>query len=459
MEQQDMQTVAAQTPVSPTPMADGPAVTVAAADVAQVTRGEPRPLGTVTAPASGVDIVRGSQRIPVIGEEGVQAGDRIVVPEGNRADLKFVTGVPDEMPVTAVLKGGSDASFNLKPVGNDQLEVVVDVAAGDIMVDASQTAADASKIVVHKAVAAGFALGDFGLAALAGAALLAALASGGDDDPAPTPMPTPAPTPMPTSPPTPAPTAPPGDAGVPLLNPTQVLLDLLPDIASNSALGPVVKAVEPVLDLASGVADVVNGLTAPLLGNNFKPSDTGPLDPVDNLVATLIHQVVEPLLNPVLTPLLGPAAAHGIGQTLITQVDFVTDGVQNLLGGSLLNLLGGGDAQGAAAGLSGLLGGGGNSTLQGLLQSPAAASGAPSTSTGGLLQVLNLGGVAGAVSPNVLLATVPEVTAPLQAAPAMGHPANDAAGLPQALLPLASHAGSADLVSHPLSGGLQQIHL
>lgn len=308
------------------------ASTAASAQVAAVPAASvaaPNAIGTISAPGPGAEIIRGGQRIPVIADEAVLAGDRIVVPQGMDANMKFVTAVPGEAPVTAVVKGGTDAVLNLKPPVNGLQEVAVDLASGDILVNATDVASDASKIIVKKA-AAGLGLADLGLAALAAGALMALGNNGGDDSPAPTPVPTPAPTPAPTAAPS---------AGVPLLDPSQNLLTQLPQDSSGAPLNPVLTGAAPVLGAVDSVAKVLNSATAPLLGGEFNPANTGMLDPLDSLVATLAGTGLKPVLDPVLTPLAGAGQANNVVHAVATQVDFVTDGLEHLLGANPLTNL------------------------------------------------------------------------------------------------------------------------
>lgn len=401
----------------------------AAAATTQATANAAPVIGTISAPKAGVEIVRGSQRIPVIADEAVVIGDRIVVPDSTQASMVFAAPAAGEDQVTATLKPGTDASFGWKQAESGLQEVTVDVASGDLVVNASDVAAEASKIVVKKPAVAGIAWGDLALGALAAAALVG-LATRDDGDNTPVPPPVTLPPAVPPqftvthapasvnegqavvftvtrtgdtsgtqtvnfttagvtagnskpatpgtdfSPATGSVTFAPGetsktftvdaltdsngnegpeafamtstvdgktvdtqtvvindvDPGVPLLNPTQVLLGQLPTQSGAGALTPVLVAATPVLNVVDSVSNVLNAATAPLLGSTFRPSDTGILDPVDSLGSTVVNSVAKPVLDAVLTPLAGANAAENAAKALTNQVDFVTDGVQNLLG-------------------------------------------------------------------------------------------------------------------------------
>ncbi len=346
---------------------------------------DPAGLGVITDASPGVEIVRDGSRIPVQAKQALIPGDRVLVPKDGFANAVFPGRLPDEAPLTGTFTGGTDAVVGVKAAplgGGEQLQV--DLASGDLIVAGAEDTAKATTLAVKKAGSAGSEGGIGWLLPFALGGLVGALASRGGDDgdgnTNPPPPPPPPPTPEPTPAPTPAPTPEPAGAG--LLDPTATVVDNLTDALDNSALGSsgLGSALQPVDDLISTVTDTGNGLLAPLLGDNFTTNSPNMLDPLDNLVA----QVVEPvggLLGGVLDPLLGQGAASTLTQPLTTQVDFLTDGLNNLAsgglggagGGGLGGLLGGlpgglpgGDTGGDAAGglggglggLSGLLGGG-----------------------------------------------------------------------------------------------------
>lgn len=122
------------------------------------------------------------------------------------------------------------------------------------------------------------------------------------------------------------------------------------------ALGGLGGSLAPVDGLVYSVTDAVNGLVAPLVGVEFFANSPNSLDSVD-VLGTDVTGLVQAPIMPVVDTLLGSGTTQTLINPLNLQVDFVSDGLNNLLNGS--GLLGG--VQGTGAGgllepLTGVLG-------------------------------------------------------------------------------------------------------
>lgn len=187
-------------------------------------------------------------------------------------------------------------------------------------------------------------------------------------------------------------------AGNGLLDPAATLVDNLTDSLNAGLLGGLGLGgvLDPVDSLVGTVADLGNNVLAPLLGESFVPNDPNGLDPVDNLVFG-VTDAAGGLLGGLLDPILGQGAVANLIAPLENQVDFLTDGVANLLGGEsgLLGGLLGGDG----GLLGGLLGGAGGGLLGGLPLVGSLAGGSAPASGGSILDdVLNAGPSNGSLS-------------------------------------------------------------
>lgn len=330
-------------------------------------------LGVITGATKGVEIVRDGAHIPVDQATALKAGDRVIVPDGGSANVDFPASAANPNPLVGVFAGGTDAVIGVKSLAPGVDQVVVDLAAGDFVVappDLSQI--ESSLAVRKKGQPAETGLGWLPLAALGLAGLAAAASGGGDDNSNPPPPPAPPPSnpppgPNPPSPPPvepppsnpppsepppapPPPAPPPASKGMGFLDPTATLFDHLTDglaaAPTTSALG---NALQPADDVVRTVTNTGNDLLAPLVGREFFADSPNSLDSVDSLV----HQVTDVVGGPV-TPLVDTLLTSGVTSSLAQpanlQVDFVTDGVNNLLGNT--GLLGIGDS----VGLPGILG-------------------------------------------------------------------------------------------------------
>lgn len=292
----------------------------------------PAGLGVITEASPGVEIVRNGSRIPVDGKQALIAGDRVIVPKDGFANAVFPGRQPSEAPLTGTFTGGTDAVVGVKPAalgGGEQLQI--DMASGDMVVVGADEVVKGTTLAVKKAGSAGSEGGVGWLLPLALGGLVGALAArddgdGGNNNPPPPPPPPPAP-PPPAPPPVPA-------TGQGLLDPAATLTDKLTDALDSGPLGALGlgSTLQPVDNLVNAVTHAGNGVLAPLLGDNFDANSPNALDPVDDL-ASQVTDGVGGLLSGVLDPLLGQGATNSLIAPLDNQVDFVTDGLANLLGG------------------------------------------------------------------------------------------------------------------------------
>lgn len=302
-------------------------------DTLSTTARDPAGLGVITEASAGVEIVRNGSRIPVDGKQALVAGDRVIVPKDGFANAVFPGRLPNEAPLSGTFTGGTDAVVGVKPAalgGGEQLQI--DMASGDMVVVGAEEAVKGTTLAVKKAGSAGSEGGIGWLLPLALGGLIGALAARDDGDNnnpdiPPPPPPPPAPPPAPTPPP-----APPMGQG--LLDPAATLTDNLTDALDNGPLGALGlgSTLQPVDNLVNAVTNAGNGILAPLLGDNFDPNTPNALDPVDNLVGE-VTDGVGGLLSGVLDPLLGQGATNTLIAPLENQIDFLTDGLANLLGG------------------------------------------------------------------------------------------------------------------------------
>lgn len=296
-----------------------------------VTR-DPAGLGVITQASPGVEIVRNGNRIPVDAKQALIAGDRVIVPKDGFANAVFPGRQVNEAPLTGTFTGGTDAVVGIKPAtlgGGEQLQI--DIASGDMVVVGAEEAVKGTTMAVKKAGSAGSEGGLGWLLPLALGGLIGALAARDDDDGDnnnPPPPPPPGPPPQPPEPP-PAPTT-----GQGLLDPAATLADNLTDALDNGPLGALGlgSTLQPIDNLVNAVTNAGNGILAPLLDDNFDPNTPNALDPVDNVVGQ-VTDGVGGLLSGVLDPLLGQGATNSLIAPLENQIDFLTDGLANLLGG------------------------------------------------------------------------------------------------------------------------------
>jgi len=117
-------------------------------------------LGVITTASPGVEVVRGNERIAVQGKQALLAGDRVVVPPEGSADVVFPGRQPNEMPLSGKLTGGSEAVVGLKATAPGEPEqLLVDLVAGDLVMDGADAATKATSLAVKKAAVGGVAAG------------------------------------------------------------------------------------------------------------------------------------------------------------------------------------------------------------------------------------------------------------------------------------------------------------
>lgn len=343
-----------------------------APEAAVAAAGPVSPLGVLSGASPGVEIVRAGARVPVQGPVALQVGDKVIVPDGGTAKVDFPASAANQTPLEGVFAGGTQAVIGAKPIGGGVTQVLVELEAGDFIVAPPDLSQIESSLAVRKKGQAGEE--GYGLLPLALLGLAAAaLGSGGGDDPTPTEPPVtqpPVTQPPVTEPPVTQPPVtdpPPADPGLGFLTPTAIVVDNLTDALANpggvggnngaaDALGGLGGSLAPVDGLVYSVTDAVNGLVAPLVGVEFFANSPNSLDSVD-VLGTDVTGLVQAPIMPVVDTLLGSGTTQTLINPLNLQVDFVSDGLNNLLNGS--GLLGG--VQGTGAGgllepLTGVLG-------------------------------------------------------------------------------------------------------
>ncbi len=343
-----------------------------APEAAVAAAGPVSPLGVLSGASPGVEIVRAGARVPVQGPVALQVGDKVIVPDGGTAKVDFPASAANQTPLEGVFAGGTQAVIGAKPIGGRVTQVLVELEAGDFIVAPPDLSQIESSLAVRKKGQAGEE--GYGLLPLALLGLAAAaLGSGGGDDPTPTEPPVtqpPVTQPPVTEPPVTQPPVtdpPPADPGLGFLTPTAIVVDNLTDALANpggvggnngaaDALGGLGGSLAPVDGLVYSVTDAVNGLVAPLVGVEFFANSPNSLDSVD-VLGTDVTGLVQAPIMPVVDTLLGSGTTQTLINPLNLQVDFVSDGLNNLLNGS--GLLGG--VQGTGAGgllepLTGVLG-------------------------------------------------------------------------------------------------------
>lgn len=340
-----------------------------APEAAVAAAGPVSPLGVLSGASPGVEIVRAGARVPVQGPVALQVGDKVIVPDGGTAKVDFPASAANQTPLEGVFAGGTQAVIGAKPIGGGVTQVLVELEAGDFIVAPPDLSQIESSLAVRKKGQAGEE--GYGLLPLALLGLAAAaLGSGGGDDPTPTEPPVtqpPVTQPPVTEPPVTQPPVtdpPPADPGLGFLTPTAIVVDNLTDALANpggvggnngaaDALGGLGGSLAPVDGLVYSVTDAVNGLVAPLVGVEFFANSPNSLDSVDVLGTDVTGLVQSPLM-PVVDTLLGSGTTQTLINPLNLQVDFVSDGLNNLLNGS--GLLGGVQSTGAGGLLEPLTG-------------------------------------------------------------------------------------------------------
>ncbi len=335
-------------------------------------------LGTLSNATPGVEIVRDGQRIAAQGNVPLQAGDRVLVPDGGQAAVAFAGSSANQAPLSGVLTGGSDAVISSATLPGGMQQVTVDLAAGDLAVAATGPA-DAASLLVKKPIpaVAGAGVGAFALGALGvGAAAALLNDDDGDDDGED------------DDPPVPPPPPPPGAEADKLLDPSKDVLDeALGSLDNSLGLG---SALAPVIPITDGATHVVNNVLEPLVGGEFRVDNPNALDPVDGVVASAggaVAGLLAPVLGQGRSGVMSEGPAGHIVGSVAKQVDYLTDGVVHLvdevvLGDVVDGLLGGTPVAGLVNGIvgdHGLLGAG--STVDGLTQGLLGAQGP----VGGLL--------------------------------------------------------------------------
>ncbi len=340
-----------------------------APEAAVAAAGPVSPLGVLSGASPGVEIVRAGARVPVQGPVALQVGDKVIVPDGGTAKVDFPASAANQTPLEGVFAGGTQAVIGAKPIGGGVTQVLVELEAGDFIVAPPDLSQIESSLAVRKKGQAGEE--GYGLLPLALLGLAAAaLGSGGGDDPTPTEPPVtqpPVTQPPVTEPPVTQPPVtdpPPADPGLGFLTPTAIVVDNLTDALANpggvggnngaaDALGGLGGSLAPVDGLVYSVTDAVNGLVAPLVGVEFFANSPNSLDSVD-VLGTDVTGLVQAPIMPVVDTLLGSGTTQTLINPLNLQVDFVSDGLNNLLNGS--GLLGGVQSTGAGGLLEPLTG-------------------------------------------------------------------------------------------------------
>ncbi|MFX7776274.1 hypothetical protein ABTJ98_19770, partial [Acinetobacter baumannii] len=92
-------------------------------------------------------------------------------------------------------------------------------------------------------------------------------------------------------------------------------------------LGGALQTVKPIVN---SVTDVIDDVLAPIAGNEFTPNDPNEFDPVDNVVDHVTTNLGG-VLSPVVDGLLGGGTTGAIIDTVNTQVDYLTDALNNIL--------------------------------------------------------------------------------------------------------------------------------
>ncbi len=301
----------------------------------------PAGLGVITEASPGTQIVRDGANVPVTSKQALVPGDRVIVPKDGFANVVLPGRQPGEVPITGTFTGGSEALVNLKPGANglaDQLQV--ELVTGDLVVAGAEETAKVTTLAVKKPGTTSEGAGWLLPLALGG--LIGALAASNDDDDddnngnVPTPPP---------PPPAPVPAPEPAPVGPGLLEPTNQLVTGLANSINNATQNApgLSGLLDTVAMTVNAVTDTVNGLTETSTGTDFSVQDPNSLDPIDGLLGQITSALGQG--SALVDPLAGAGTTAAFLGNLQTQIDFVTDGLANLLGddtrgSSLRDLLG-----------------------------------------------------------------------------------------------------------------------
>jgi len=141
-------------------------------------------LGTLSNATAGVTVIRGDKHILVKNSQTLQEGDRVTVPEGGHAWVKFPESANNSSLLAGKLTGGSDAIITLIQLSGGRQDVDIDLVAGDLVMDSPYADGNAVTVEPNQTVASasGIGLDEFLLAGIGVAALAAVLSSSGNDD-------------------------------------------------------------------------------------------------------------------------------------------------------------------------------------------------------------------------------------------------------------------------------------